>query len=168
MSKRIHRERGMPQHNGGTEEPNNEPAPTGNEKAGEAQPDGADDVVIVHPTQLRELSEVLDCVVVRFIESAGNNPAHVAPPKPVLWGMRIPVRVRIPMVIPVMSSPPKRTLLHSREPAQRHHKLSNPAQFVGTVGKVPVISRRDEEDSGEVQHDAQDHGSFGDSRKEGE
>ena len=89
----------------------------------------------------------------------------MTPPEPLARRMDILGRIAEAVVSSVVSCPPQRTFLSCRGPAKGHHELPKAIQPIGAVGKIAVVSGRNEEDSTPVQHEGQSHRTPGYARK---
>ena len=86
----------------------------------------------------------------------GEDPAHMAPPKPVTGRVHIVVEVGVAVMDPVVAGPPQRALLYGGGPAEGHQELGHPAHAVAAMGEVPVVAGGDEEHPAQVEHRAED------------
>src|SRR4029077_5401620 len=86
--------------------------------------------------------------------------------------VRILGRIRMAMVLAVVSGPPERPLLHGAASQTRQDKLKPAAGLVRAMGKVAVISGRDAEHAYKVkagaEHDRQRRGRNEENRQAGQ
>src|SRR5207245_5544233 len=98
-------------------------------------------MVPVQPAQLRITAPITDDRPVGFFVVPGQNPADVRPPETInARRMRIFGRIRMAMVLPVVSGPPERPLLHGAASETSQDELKPAAGLVRAMGKVAVIS----------------------------
>lgn len=102
------------------------------------------------------LLEVFHGAVGTLPESTGDHPAHVSPPyRSDDGGMRIVLRVRMLVVVAVVSSPPERTFLQGRATDPGEDKLEPAAGLVRPVGEIAMVNTGDAEHSHHVKENGQ-------------
>src|SRR5439155_21327519 len=130
-------------------------------------------MVSVQPAQLREPAPILDDRPVGLFVVLGENPADMGPPKAVDPGrMRILDRIRMAVVLAVVSRPPERSLLHGAASQTGEHKLKPPARFIRAMREVAMVAGGESEHAYEVKagtkHDAQRRGRHEENRQAGQ
>src|SRR5262249_16411245 len=146
VRKRIERESSVPEnHCAQAKTPEKERQPT-NEKKRYSENRRRNKVIFVQPAQFRKLGEVADVIKTRVVVFFGNNPANVRPEKSKKSGrVQIIFLIREAVMMAVMRRPPENSLLRGRLRHERDHELKRTALPIRAVGKITVITGRDEE-----------------------
>src|SRR5688572_1119868 len=87
--------------------------------------------------------------------SIGEDPAHVAPPKPVLWRVEVSLRIAVAVMFTMVARPPQRALLNSGRAAHGHQELHHATEFVAAMREVAMVASRYEEHTREIQRGAE-------------
>ncbi len=156
VRERVDRERAVPaQHLGHRERPHQA------EEAAEYERDHAhrdrrQHPVAIEPAQLGIPREVLDARIVRALEIAGEDPAHVRPPEArLLHRVKVTRHVGELVMHAVVCRPPQHALLRGRRRAEREHELEPARGLVAAVREVAVVSPGDEEHPRHVERGGQ-------------
>lgn len=105
-------------------------------------------MISVHQPQLGIFLEVLHHASIVALRRLRHDPSDVRPPKAIpCRGMRISNGIGIPVMRPMMRRPPQHTLLRAGLGEKPHQKLRHPAELVGAVAEITVITRGDSEHS---------------------
>lgn len=120
-----------------------------------AQDGGRYHVILVKPAQLRELRQIFDQFRARVDELRTQDPSYVSVVNSMNnWRMDILFGVRVPVVMPVVRSPPDWTLLCSGGSKETQHELKRSACLVRAVREVAVVTTCYGEHAYDVQEEA--------------
>jgi len=156
VRQRVDRERPVPEEYSAHEETPNKSGPAADGKHGNGVGDNWDDVPLVEEPEFREFRKIGQLIPVSFVMPVAQNPAHMRPPKSVVFGgVDVVLLIRKLMVKTMVSGPPKRAFLNCRAGEEHHHELPKPVHLISSVRKVTMKSTRHREHAEIITSDAE-------------